>query len=158
MEWSLFDEELQLAGTVDALFRDKRADEYAHDDLNEPEDGKSEDTSDGECITLVLGDWKRSKSIVFQNQWQRGLPGTPVEHMDDCNYNHYTLQLNVYKRMLKKYNVRITRMFLVVFHPGQPSYIKVPINPEPDVIEEMFNHRRAQLRQVKHRGTKRAHA
>ena len=65
-----------LLAAFDALFRDKSP---VEDQRESADDGEEkQDTSDGECITLVLGDWKRSKGIQFQNQWERGLPGTPV--------------------------------------------------------------------------------
>ena len=42
----------------------------------------------------------------------------PIKHIDNTNYNHYALQLNVYKLLLEKnYKKEISKMYFVVFHP-----------------------------------------
>jgi hypothetical protein len=75
-----------------------------------------------------------------------GLANTPAETMEDCNYYHYSLQLNSYKWLLQKsYGVKIREMFLVVLHPDQENYIKVPINDMQDEIEEMVEMRKREL-------------
>jgi hypothetical protein len=136
LEWSLFDKGLQLAGTIDALFLDTRVRVDSATNKSEP----------SEQMTFVMVDWKRSKRIDYENHFQHGLPGTPVEHLDDCNVVRYTLQLNTYKRLLEtRYNVRISEMFLVVFHPDQEDFLKVPIDPVPELIDEIFELRRQQL-------------
>ena len=46
----------------------------------------------------MVADWKTNKSI-----YQSGFGGTgyrALSHLDDCNYIHYCLQLNVYRRLL----------------------------------------------------------
>ena len=46
------------------------------------------------------------------------LPSLLVEHVMDTNFNHYALQLNLYKFILeKKYNVRVRNMYIVCLHP-----------------------------------------
>lgn len=103
-EWTIFDESLRLAGSVDMLFRDTSTNE------------------------LWIYDWKRCKEIRKYNPWQNAI--TPeLEHLPDTNYWHYALQLNTYRTILeRKYGVHVAGMCLVVFHPNQTNYqrIKVP--------------------------------
>lgn len=65
---------LGLAGTIDLLCREQ---------------------SD-----IVIFDWKSSKGIERENVWEAAYP--PIEHLDNCNWNHYTLQLNTYERICKE--------------------------------------------------------
>tara|TARA_Y100000034_G_scaffold136409_1_gene212713 strand:+ start:19373 stop:20113 length:741 start_codon:yes stop_codon:yes gene_type:complete len=77
VEKRVFSEEYKVAGTIDILAKDKKTGE------------------------IVIMDWKTNKSLKFENRFQRGKG--PLYKMDDCNYNHYRLQLNIYKEILKNY-------------------------------------------------------
>ena len=66
-EVNLFHCGLQVAGQPDALMKDK--------------DGN-----------VVIIDWKRSKNIRMEN---RSVLKFPLDHIPDCNYWLYTLQVNV---------------------------------------------------------------
>ena len=46
-------------------------------------------------------DWKRSKEIKENNLYEEG--NYPLSHIPNANYWHYTLQLNIYKRIIEKY-------------------------------------------------------
>lgn len=73
-------------------------------------------------------DWKRSKEIRRTNRYQKMLP--PLEHLDDCNYWHYALQLNLYRFVLStEYGLDIAGLCLGVFHPNQQEYqcIELPL-------------------------------
>lgn len=125
MELMIFDEELRLAGMVDALFT--RADCADGDDP---------------MRHIVLMDWKRTKELKRSNPWEKGIAGTPAEDMDDCNFNHFCIQLNGYKYVLeRRYGVHVDEMFIVVFHPNQASYMKVPIEPMPAKIAAVMERR-----------------
>lgn len=70
---------------------------------------------------IIIMDWKHSKEIKMKNPYEKGL--YPFEYMDNCNYNHYTLQLNIYRHILEtKYNKNVIFMMLVIFHQNQPTY------------------------------------
>jgi hypothetical protein len=102
-ELSLFHCGLRMAGQVDLIARD--------------------------CETgrLVILDWKRSKEIKFKNPYQKLKP--PLDHLDDCNYNLYCLQLNIYRYMLQtEYGEPVSGMYLAVFHPNEvgPLCVEVP--------------------------------
>ena len=102
-EWSIFDGQLELAGQVDMIYK------------------KSDNT-------YALYDWKRSKEIKKENPFEKGLG--KLSNLDNCNYNHYSLQLNIYKRLVEtRYNMKISEMFLVILHPDNENYI----------LEEVYN-------------------
>jgi ATP-dependent exoDNAse (exonuclease V) beta subunit len=76
---------------------------------------------------LILLDWKRSKEIKMSNPYEKGIG--PFKNLDNCNYNHYTLQLNIYRHILEtEYNQTVIAMFNVVLHPNNDSYILYQID------------------------------
>lgn len=121
-EWMIWDKELQFAGSIDMVF--------------ENDDG-----------TLSIYDWKRCKEIKKTNRWQSATTEC-IAHLEDCNFNHYSLQLNTYKALLEKnYGVRIKDMFLVCMHPNNAnkSYIKLQVREMPDEIRKLFQLRAEML-------------
>lgn len=121
-EWEVYDEELKLAGSIDMIYRNKQ---------------------DG---TFAIYDWKRSKEIKMENTFSNGYG--PVRNLPDCNYWHYTLQLNVYRWLLEKhYNLKISEMALVVLHPNNKSYKRFKLNRLEDEVEEMMECRRRAVKQ-----------
>lgn len=120
-EWEIFDEELKLAGSIDMCYRD-------------------ENTGD-----FVLADWKRSKEIKMENYWQKGK--FPVNKLDDCNFYHYSLQLNIYRLILQQnYNIEIKDMFLVRLHPNTDFYEKIPAEFLEDEAQTLLNYRINELK------------
>lgn len=92
---------------------------------------------------LVVADWKRSKEIKRNNRWQKGCT-TLTAGMDDCNFQHYTMQLNIYKLILERqYNVSVVEMYLVILHPNQDDFEKIPVT--------MTNQERARIVQFRRR-------
>lgn len=96
-ELVIFDTELQMAGTIDMVYRDG---------LNK------------KCLHFI--DWKRSKEIKREG-FRRERGKGPCAHLQDCNYIHYSLQVNIYAGIfLKMYqdSFNVSCMFLVVCHPN----------------------------------------
>lgn len=122
-EWLVFKEDLRLAGSIDMVY-------------SKP---------DG---TVAIYDWKRAKDIKLENEYQSGL--TPVDHLPDTNYWHYTLQLNVYASMLEQnYDMKVSELALVILHPNQESYCVMKLNRLKEEVESIFEHRRAQIKKRK---------
>lgn len=71
----IFSPQHGISGTIDLLMRNSKGD-------------------------VCLLDWKTNKAIKRNNPFQKGL--TFLNHLDDCNYIHYSLQLNIYKTLLTK--------------------------------------------------------
>lgn len=118
-EWTVFNEDLYLVGSIDILY------EYIKEDTTN-KDGKKH---------LVLMDWKRSKEIRtyagYDNEYCGGGCVPCTRHAPDCNKTHYAIQLCLYKIMLEsKYDVIIDAMFIVVLHPNQKKYLKIEIEWE----------------------------
>ena len=120
-EWEVWSEDHKLAGQIDMVYKRK---------------------SDGK---FLIYDWKRSKEIKTENKFQTGLP--PIQHLPDCNYWHYTLQLNVYRWFLENlYGLEIEDMYLLVLHPDNKNYKRVRLNRMDEEVDAMLNCR---LRAVK---------
>jgi len=116
-EWEVWSEDHKLAGQIDMVYRRK---------------------SDGK---FLIYDWKRSKEIKTENKFQTGLP--PLQHLPDCNYWHYTLQLNVYRWFLENlYGLEIEDMYLLVLHPDNKNYKRIRLNRLDEEVEAMLDCRR----------------
>lgn len=100
-EWLVYDEDQRISGSIDCVMKDGN--------------GK-----------LHIIDWKRSKEIKMSNRYAKGL--APFEDYDDCNYSHYSLQLNFYRHILEtKYSMEVASMMLVILHPNQENYQCIPV-------------------------------
>lgn len=113
-EWCIYHEELKFTGSVDMVFKN---------------------SSGGYDIY----DWKRCKDI--KKRGFNNFKNEALLHLPDCNYWHYTMQLNLYKYILEsKYDVRIDNLFLVVFHPnnGAGVFNKEKCPDIQDTMKELF--------------------
>jgi ATP-dependent exoDNAse (exonuclease V) beta subunit len=99
-EWLIW-HEYGIAGSIDCVISDSNGD-------------------------FIIIDWKRSKEIKEENKYEKGYG--PFSNFDNCNYWHYTLQLNFYRHIIEtRYNKPVIYMMLVVLHPNQSSYKCYPI-------------------------------
>jgi len=111
-EWLVFKEDIKLAGSIDMIYK----------------------KPDG---TLAIYDWKRAKDIKFENKYQKMT--APLDHLPDTNYWHYSLQLNIYRRILQElYDVTVSELALVVLHPNQTTYKVVRLNMMDEEVESMM--------------------
>ena len=107
-EWAVYDTDYNIAGTIDFV-------DY--------QDGK-----------YTIYDWKRSDKIIANGMpvkvskyQEKGL--YPLEHLENCAYYHYALQLSLYKFILEKnYNIKVSDLRLGIFHPSydKPYVLKMP--------------------------------
>lgn len=140
-EWNLFAPDLRIAGQADAVFKNERG-EYE------------------------IGDWKVCKALNTKGfcrcpgAW-RGEPhvikddGTPCEAfgnhpltyaLPDCNKSQYTLQLNIYRWILKHYyGIVADRLFLIVLHSNQTDYIRADLPIIEEVVDGIMAERRAEV-------------
>jgi len=120
-EFMIYHEQLRLVGCVDML-----------------------------CIKpnghFTLLDWKRSKRIdaySFNNKCST-FPG--LTHIPDCNFYHYTFQLNIYKYILETcYDMIIDEMYMVVFHPNNTNYKIYVINTLQNEMNIIMDYRSKNL-------------
>jgi hypothetical protein len=79
-------------------------------------------------------DWKRSKQISMQSDYKKK-GKFPLNKLEDVNYTHYSLQLNVYKHLIEKNtDYLIEYMALGVFHPDQAHYQVIPVKEMRDEV------------------------
>lgn len=107
-EWAVYDTDYNIAGTIDFV-----------------------DYQDG---IFTIYDWKRSDKIIANGMpvkvskyQEKGL--YPLEHLENCAYYHYALQLSLYKFILEKnYDIRVSDLRLGIFHPSydKPYVLKMP--------------------------------
>jgi hypothetical protein len=71
---------------------------------------------------IGLYDWKTNAKIEKHNAFQRALP--PIEHLTDCNFTHYSLQLNLYEYICRTegYFPPDTQYQKVLIHLGSRGY------------------------------------
>ena len=93
-------------------------------------------------------DYKTNKEIKTESfkNWE-GMTEKmldPVQHLDDCNFNHYALQLSVYMYIILKHNPKLQAGKIFIHHiifevDGEDQYgypiSKLDINGEPIVKE-----------------------
>jgi hypothetical protein len=97
----IFSSNKKVAGTIDCLMKDEEKNEY------------------------YLIDWKCSKEIKTSSD-KTGFG--PCEKVIDCNYNHYMLQLNIYRHILEtNYGITIRRMWLINLHRNNKNYKRFSI-------------------------------
>lgn len=116
-EWRICDEVNGVAGTIDYLTKDKEG-------------------------NYRMCDWKRSNKIGFEsvggfcvernNRFgRRAFP--PLDHLDDTVFNHYCLQQNLYRYILREhYGIELCEMYLVVLYPTNVNYncVEIPVMEE----------------------------
>ncbi|MDH3626339.1 MAG: PD-(D/E)XK nuclease family protein [Acidobacteriota bacterium] len=101
--------ELGIAGTVDAVFEDR----------------------DG---AIIICDWKRAKKMKFDNRWQKARP--PIEHLDDCDLSKYSLQLSLYRHLLReRIGERSVSLRLVNF---TDRHNEIPIREHHDEVQALL--------------------
>jgi hypothetical protein len=123
-EWSIYDEDLKLAGSIDMVY----------------------ENPDG---TLAIYDWKRCKDIPKENSWNKFATNPLVGHLYDEKFWHYTLQLNTYRAIIeRKYGKVVSKLCLVKLHPesANKNYEMLEVPMLDKEIDDLFTER---LEQVK---------
>lgn len=124
-EWTIYDEELKLAGSIDMVY----------------------ENPDG---SLMIYDWKRCKDISTINTFNKYAITPCISQYPDSNFWHYALQLNTYKAILEtKYDKKITNLCLVRLHPESPekTYELIPLPDLSNDIKTLFELRKKELLQ-----------
>jgi len=121
-EWKVWDEDYKITGTIDMV--------YENDDK-----------------TLMIYDWKRSKSIIRNRPFETYSNIDCISHIPDLSFWHYSLQLNIYKRILEsKYDKKITKMCLICLYPENKNYIELEVPELCEEIEDLFNLQKQKLK------------
>ena len=120
-EWRMYHEDYKITGTADAVFTDK--------------DGK-----------FYLFDWKRTRNFTESKNFGNNVKNPDLhDYFRDNTYSKYTMQLNIYRIMLKdKYGIDIEGMYILRFHPDEKDYELVPIQCYEDPIRKALEIRKLQ--------------
>ena len=119
-ECRIFDRIFRISGSIDMLYKSPKYTE------NNKE--------------LILIDWKRSKEIKKENKYKKGF--FPINDLPDCNFIHYSLQLNLYKEILERNtDYKIIFMALAVFHPNQSKPVLKQVDDMKSYIDKMISHK-----------------
>jgi hypothetical protein len=131
------DRDTRLNGSIDAVFL-SRADPVQS------------------VLYVRIFDWKRSKEIKRRNIWQCG-KGI-CRDLEDCNFNHYALQLSLYQFILENYyshwdfeghvyeKLVVVDRQLLVCHPDQPAAMYIPMPDMSYYVKQMVEDRRREIR------------
>ena len=89
----------------------------------------------------VIIDWKRSGRINFYG-FRGQMLHAPLEHVADCNWSKFCLQLNTYAYILEtEYALRVAAMYIAVFHPKQLGVPRVYVVPRMEKeIQNLVDH------------------
>jgi hypothetical protein len=119
-EMLLFNDDLKLAGQSDLVL------------LNH------------EKKTFIVMDYKTNKKGIEKASYQNKLMYPPVEHLMDCNYNHYALQLNLYAYFLgQELGYKMDELMLLLVNTNSSNKchikeIKIPLMERElnDILEK----------------------
>ena len=96
-EYVIGDPELDIAGMVDQIFYNKKSG------------------------LLEIWDWKTNKEIAASNRYQKFK--SPIAHLDECDLNAYSLQLNIYKYLVTKHTgLEFGHCYLCWFNEENDKY------------------------------------
>lgn len=73
---------------------------------------------------LVLVDYKTNKEMSGYNKkaYKKAMK-FPLNNLNDDSYNHYKIQLSIYKFLIEKYtNIKVDEMFIVYFTENNETY------------------------------------
>jgi ATP-dependent exoDNAse (exonuclease V) beta subunit len=119
-EWMVYHEDVKISGSIDMIF----------------------ENPDG---TLQIYDWKRCQEIVHENGFNQFAKTECIRHLPDTNFWHYSLQLNIYRKILQeKYGKIVTGLYLVCLHPDNPykTYQRIEVPFLDTEIDNLFKERK----------------
>ena len=122
-EWMVYHEELKLVGSIDMIFENENGD-------------------------IEIYDWKRSKEIVYDSNYNKFAITPSISHLPDTNFWHYSLQLNTYRKIIEsKYDKKVTGLYLVRFHPDNPykTYDRINVPLLDKEMDTLFEERKKEL-------------
>jgi len=131
VEWSIYNEDLKVAGQIDSLWMDLDAEN-----------------------ALVMADWKRARELLtddiaeLERQSFGNAGNSLCSHLYDVAWSHYFVQQTLYAYLLaSKYDVTVHKMILVQCHPhvGGSDFIEAPLVPDFELAESMASSRSIEM-------------
>ncbi len=115
----IFSADLGFSGTIDLLML------------------KKEPLKDVKNVILII-DFKTSENITVCNPFQNAFK--PINHLEDANLTHYSLQLNLYEYILKseKYYGEDVVFKKIIIHLTETDYVPYVCKDMKEDIESML--------------------
>jgi len=109
-------EELGLCGMVDQLYYSNTLD------------------------ALVIFDWKTNKKMNYKSKFKNKML-EPVSHLDECEFNTYSLQLSTYKYIIEhETDLKIKDCYIVWFNEKNDTYKLIKCADYKKEVEDMLNY------------------
>lgn len=96
---------------------------------------------------IIIGDYKTNKKLDFKafvnpyNKKKKRTMKYPLGNLEDCNFNHYQLQLSLYAWMLQKLNSNFNIKRLFIYHVDHNNKQNIyEVQYLKDDIEKMLKH------------------
>ena len=65
----------------------------------------------------------------------------PLTHLDQCNFNTYSLQLNMCKYILEsEYDIHVDELYLAIFHELQEMPVVLQVSDMPVEVALIIKH------------------
>jgi len=89
--------------------------------------------------TFEIYDYKTNKDIKQTNNFKKYmLP--PLEHLHECEYNTYALQLSIYKYFIEKYStIEISKLTIIWFNQKNDNYQLIELPYLREEVELFLN-------------------
>jgi len=112
IEFMIGDLDLNIAGTFDRLYFNKKSNQYE------------------------IWDFKTDKKLDFQNKYQK----LDLFDLDDCEFEKYSLQTSLYKYIIEKNTpIKLGTSHIVHFKFRDNSYDIIPCNDYTELIKEKLD-------------------
>lgn len=79
-----------------------------------------------------IEDYKTNEKLVYENRFEKML--YPLDHLDNCNVNHYFIQLNIYTFMLESLGYSVKTLALIYKEE------KIFLSIDRELIKSLLNH------------------
>ncbi|WP_298061695.1 AAA family ATPase [uncultured Rikenella sp.] len=118
-EFIVWSKEYDIAGSIDGIMYNKLTQQ---------------------CCIL---DFKTNKKLEFISKYKKKMK-IPLQKLDDCNGQHYFIQLSIYKFLIEKYtNIKVDELFIVYFDTNIDNYQIIEVPYLKKEVEKILNLRRA---------------
>lgn len=89
---------------------------------------------------IIIMDYKTNESIKYDNKFQ--IMKFPLQKLQDCNFNHYTLQMNIYQNIMisQGYFPRDAEYERYILHITPEKFNIIECPDKQQEVELMFNH------------------
>jgi hypothetical protein len=90
--------------------------------------------------TFEIYDFKTNKEIKYKTKFNKYLR-PPVSHLEECEFNTYSIQLSLYKYFIEAYtSIKIDKTFVVWFSTKNDDYQLIPLLNMDKEVKDILDH------------------